>query len=422
MISHVPNTPGPQWLCAQQGAREHYAIPRALALHRALRRLITDIWIDGAGWARRIPSSILRKVVGRSHAELPRELVTSCNATFFRMDLRHRFRRESDEAFFTARNERFDAASCQILQAELAQSETLKPAIAFAYAHGCRRFFKRAKSEGLATVLGQFDPGPSEAEIVDQEHAEHPEFRTTWQRYSEAYVGIWCEEVAHADKIVVNSEWSKSCLTQFGTPAERIQVVPLVYSGSLSPIARRYPKSFDRGRPLRVLFLGQVILRKGIARLIRAAELLRNEPIEIQLVGPTDIQNLGELCRGLHVRYSGPAPRSDVERFYDQADVFILPTLSDGFAITLIEAQSRRLPVITTTRCGQVIQDGVNGVVLEFPTGEIIASTLRAMLANPESLAAMSERSSVEGFRLESLATALNAIGEKATLESQCAR
>lgn len=338
------------------------------------------------------------------------------------MDFGRRFRLESDEVFFTERNKRFDGLACHALEDELRRRTTPPPQVAFAYAHSCQQYFRRATCEGLLKVLGQFDPGPSEADIVDQEHADYSEFRTTWRRYSDSYVAAWQEEVSHADKILVNSQWSKSCMIRFGVPVEKLCVVPLMYSGALLPSKRHYPRTFSHHRPLRVLFLGQVILRKGIARLVRAAKLLQLEPIEIRLVGPTDIRNIRELCQGLPVRYCGATPRSDVGRFYDEADVFVLPTLSDGFAMTLLEAQARRLPAITTLRCGEVIKDGVNGIVMEEPTPQQLASSLRRFLAAPELLAAMSEQSCVSGFSLDALASNLTSICARESTNATCAQ
>ena len=52
---------------------------------------------------------------------------------------------------------------------------------------------------------------------------------------------------------------------------------------------------------------------------------------------------------------------------YKAADVFILPTLSDGFAITQLEAQAYGLPVISSKTCGGIVENGRNGIILEEP-------------------------------------------------------
>ncbi len=72
---------------------------------------------------------------------------------------------------------------------------------------------------------------------------------------------------------------------------------------------------------------------------------------------------------------------SPVESYYRDADVFILPTLSDGFGLTQLEAQAWKLPVIASRYCGEVVRDGFNGVVIEEVTGLRIAEVIARVFA-----------------------------------------
>jgi glycosyltransferase involved in cell wall biosynthesis len=96
------------------------------------------------------------------------------------------------------------------------------------------------------------------------------------------------------------------------------------------------------------------------------------------------------------VRWFGVAPRAQVESYYRDADVFILPTLSDGFGLTQLEAQAWKLPVIASRYCGEVVRDGVNGVVLEEVSGVAIAEVIRGLLRSPDRLSVMSDGSGIE--------------------------
>ncbi len=113
-------------------------------------------------------------------------------------------------------------------------------------------------------------------------------------------------------------------------------------------------------------------------------------------------------------------PRSSVGSFYRDADVFILPTLSDGFAITLLEARSWKLPVITSDRCGQVIQDGDNGMVLKSIEPEVIATALRRLLASPALLAKLTHGSTDKCLPTTSLAEELCSIAASALRSREC--
>src|SRR5205807_774852 len=105
-------------------------------------------------------------------------------------------------------------------------------------------------------------------------------------------------------------------------------------------------------RPLRALFLGQVNLSKGIARLLDAAQILRDEPVEFWIVGPVQVANATAKAVDARVKWFGPVTRSQAAEKFRAADVFILPTLSDGFAITQLEAQAHGLPIMASRCCG----------------------------------------------------------------------
>src|SRR4030095_8236536 len=148
-------------------------------------------------------------------------------------------------------------------------------------------------------------------------------------------------------------------------PAEKISIIPLAYEtpgvrGQKSAAfaeapaarevreARLYPDRFTHERPLRVLFLGLINLRKGIARLLEAARILRDEPVEFWMVGPVETAHASPIGDAGRVKWFGPVTRNQPTEVYRDADVFILPTLSDGFAITQLEAQAHGLPVIAS--------------------------------------------------------------------------
>ena len=86
----------------------------------------------------------------------------------------------------------------------------------------------------------------------------------------------------------------------------------------------------------------------------------------------------------------GPVPRGAVHRYYRDADVFLFPTLSDGFGLTQLEAQAWGLPIVASPHCGAVVRHQVDGLVLEAVTGEAVAEAIRWCLGNPAALRDMS--------------------------------
>ncbi len=202
---------------------------------------------------------------------------------------------------------------------------------------------------------------------------------------------------------------------------EKLTLIPLAYEASevgdqKSEIrqVRSYPARFTQDRPMRVLFLGQVNLRKGVARLLQAAQILRDEPVEFWMVGPVQIANAETAADNARVKWFGPVTRKETAEKYRAADVFILPTLSDGFAITQLEAQAYGLPVISSKCCGGVVENGRNGIILEEPSAECIAAAIRDCVADPNRLRTLAAASHVQNeFTTDMLGQRLQKLGSR---------
>jgi glycosyltransferase involved in cell wall biosynthesis len=405
-----------KWLCCQLGAREHYAIPRALFRVGMLECLLTDAWVQ--------PSSFLAKLCGRRsklrdrfHNELHDARVKAFTWSSILFETLAHPRDLSGWAGIIARNRWFQRNVVSFLRSQ--RSTLNSQPILLSYSYTALEPFRYAKSRGWKTVLVQIDPGPEEEKIVAEETARVPELAGEWQPAPAEYWAFWREECELADRIVVNSEWSRQGLIRAGIPTEKISVIPLAYEpgvggGRLAEprLQRNYPDHFTAERPMRVLFLGLINLRKGVARLLEAARILRNEPVEFWMVGPVEIANASTSGDRGRVRWFGPVTREKAADYYRDADVFILPTLSDGFAITQLEAQAYGLPVIASKNCGKVVENGVNGIILDEPSAACIAHAIRDCIANPDRLQKLAEASVLDNnFTLCSLAQRLGEVG-----------
>jgi glycosyltransferase involved in cell wall biosynthesis len=376
--------------------------------------LLTDAWVP--------PSSFLAKIGGRRltdrfHKELSDARVISLNLSLILFETLTRARNLSEWQKIIARNRWFESNVVWFLRSQLSTLDYQPVLLSYSYsALGPLRY---AKSQGWKTVLVQIDPGPEEERIVAEEVARVPELAGDWQPAPPEYWGSWREEADLADRIVVNSEWSREGLVRTGVPREKLSIIPLAYETpdvgrqqSEVGTARLYPDSFTNERPMRVLFLGQVNLRKGAARLLEAARILRDEPVEFWMVGPVQIANAGTLTRGARTKWFGPVTRKQAVEKYRAADVFILPTLSDGFAITQLEAQAYGLPVISSRFCGNVVQNGRNGLILEEPSAACFAAAIRYCIADPSRLQNFAVASRVANeFTIDALAQRLQELG-----------
>src|SRR5438874_4540188 len=407
------------WICCQIGAREHYAVPRALFRQEALRLLITDAWVQPRSVIRALGSGLRE----RFHPELASASTKAWNTGLIAFEAAARIRKLSEWQRVISRNRWFQRRACAYLgrKAETPKSETLKTElIIFAYSYAARDIFRFAKQRGWKTALGQIDPGPVEEKIVADEAARVPELAGDWRPAPPEYWDNWQEQCSLADHIIVNSKWSRTCLLKAGVNGEKVSVIPLAYQGiedrgQRSEVrgGRQYPDEFDEQRPLRVLFLGKINLRKGVARLFDAIRLLKDEPIEFQFVGPAQISIPDDIRSKPRVRWFGRVSRGETASFYRSADVLIFPTLSDGFGLTQLEAQAYGLPIIASRDCGDVVRDGVNGLRLPDLSGESIADALQRCLCEPNRLRTFAENAiQSEKIDLNRLAQALLELSE----------
>jgi glycosyltransferase involved in cell wall biosynthesis len=389
--------PVERWICCQLGAREHYAVARALHRHGALELLLTDAWVR--------PNDLLGRgkagLRARFHADLATAEVYAPNASNIAFELRSRLAGLRGWDLIMARNNWFQKVTVKGISRN-AVGGTIPVVMAYSYA--ALDILRSARARGWRTVLAQIDPGPVEEQIVARLHEEDRGLCANWQPAPKEYWASWREECAVADRVVVNSTWSEAALREEGVPAEKLRTIPLAYDARSDAEAfrREYPPAFTHSRPLRVLFLGQINLRKGIGPLLGAIRLLRGEPIEFTLAGNTQAAIPADLRDDARVKWVGSVPREQTKQFYRDADLFVFPTFSDGFGLTQLEAQAWGLPIVTTRFCGKVVEDDRNGWLLPDVTPDAIAKAIRRARENPSRLQEMSARAApAEAFGLE---------------------
>jgi glycosyltransferase involved in cell wall biosynthesis len=340
----------------------------------------------------------------RFHHDLNEAAVSAPNSAAIAFELKERLSRTRGWDRIIRRNEWFQAWAIERLKEIPDDSQ---PRVLFAYSYAAAKLLRFARKRGWRTVLGQIDPGLHEEKIVRDLHTQaNP--KSDWAPAPPTYWQNWRDECELADRIVVNSQWSKGALLAEGVPSGRLRVIPLAFeaeaAGSGAAVVRNYPERFSADRPLRVLFLGQVNLRKGIIPLLEAMRRLEGEPVQFWFVGP-DRGVAQEIQARPNAKWIGAVPRNEAGEYYRQADVFILPTFSDGFALTQLEASYHRLPMIVSERCGEVVRDEVDGLVLKQPSAAAITDAVRSLLEEPGLLKRFSAAAGLRPqFSLDALA------------------
>ena len=394
-----------RWVVCQLGARENYMVARAIASSGKLSALITDAWQTPGSLAGRLSG----RLKDRYHPQLAMARIETPGTAHLVREFGSRYLGRRGWGQIIARNDWFQAMAANRLRALTGQGVPCDTVFAYSYAAGS--IFRMAKSLGLTTVLGQIDPGPVEDEIVaDLYRDAGPSNR--YERIPDIYWARWQEEIALSDVVVANSEWSKQALLRVGVSEAKISIVPLAYDAPLSahasPARRPSPRSFTLDDPLKLLFLGQVTFRKGVGPLLEAIQSMPTAPIRLDIVGDVQIDVPPAINADVRVVLHGPAQRSEVHPYYVGADLFVFPTLSDGFGMTQLEAMAHGLPVLASRYCGAVVEHGVNGFVLDDVTPDAIRAVLGHILADPCRVSAWRDNARISAaFSKEALAANL---------------
>jgi glycosyltransferase involved in cell wall biosynthesis len=141
----------------------------------------------------------------------------------------------------------------------------------------------------------------------------------------------------------------------------------------------------------RILFVGRLNPVKGVHYLLRAMKIVREVLPEAKLIivgEGEERKNLECLTNDLGlnecVDFVGRTPHEKIPDYLYQADIFVLPSLSEGFGIVILEAMACGLPIVATRVGGvpDIVEDGVNGYLVESGDFQEMAKKIIFILEN----------------------------------------
>lgn len=197
----------------------------------------------------------------------------------------------------------------------------------------------------------------------------------------------------NADSVIVPTSRAKQFQESRGVGLEKLFVASNIIDNE------DYWDEAGPELPVRVLFVGQLVERKGVSYLLEAYESVHNDNIELIIVGDgpqfEDYQQLARR-RNLDVTFTGWVSEERKREEFAKADLFILPSLEDLAPLVLNEALASGLPILTTKGVGNasdMIIEGGNGAVVPTADSDTLAEKLSALVADPEELRKMGRRS-----------------------------
>jgi glycosyltransferase involved in cell wall biosynthesis len=242
---------------------------------------------------------------------------------------------------------------------------------------------RAARDSGAVTVLESMN---AHARHVDDVMRREEKLAGSRAHFHNRRTVERCEaEYAAADFVLCNSSYTERTLVEGGVPAARVWRIP--HGVALPEQCARH----EEGAPFRALFVGSLDLRKGFRHLLRAWELLRPAGAELYLRGGTGDRPCRKLLESWRSRIAftvdgeyGPVP-------YHRFSVLVLPSISDGFGLVVLEAMAAGLPVIVTQNVGAAdcVREGIDGFVVPVADPEAIAARLEVLCRDRTRLAEM---------------------------------
>lgn len=209
-------------------------------------------------------------------------------------------------------------------------------------------------------------------------------------RASMALQARWeAENTRRADLVITISEYCKGRLQELYGVRSPIAIVPeLIDLNTWRQLFRANPATKTAGE-FTVLCVCRFYPRKRVALLLRAAHLLRRQIPELRVRvvgGGPELASLRRLWRELSleslVTWVGEAPRHELAREYNRADVFCLPSVQEGFGIAFLEAMAAGKPIVAA-RAAAVPEIVRHGVLVEPDNAEALADGIFGLWRDP---------------------------------------
>lgn len=278
-------------------------------------------------------------------------------------------------------NERFGAGLARDLRSS-------RPFAVWGYNGSSERAFILAREAGRTRILDRtIGDYRSYNRIMTQVVERYGEwFVSTERAEPQSQIDSDEREYALADRILVGSPFAERTLREAGDGriADKLQVLNYCYDQTLFAAAPP-PRPVSADEPVRFLFLGLVIPRKGIQHVLEAIARIPRSAAQLTIVGAMKIPPQVFAPYADRVTYLPTVPRADVPRIMQEHHVFLLPSYFEGAGITLYEALASGNALIQSDRCALAVDDQ-SGVLLDEVSTDAVHAAMMEAIENRDRL------------------------------------
>lgn len=257
----------------------------------------------------------------------------------------------------------------------------------YGYEDGARESFRVATRRGQLRIydlpIGYWRAARA---ILEEEAQREPEWAMTMMgnQDSPQKTARKDAELHQANIVIVASTFTLRTLEL--APEFNGSVAMIPYGAPSLPASTPIPHRAAGAGKLRVLFVGSLGQRKGLSYLFRAVRSLQ-PGVELTVIGTRPLAACPALDRELRaVRWIPSCSHREVLAEMAAHDVFVFPSLFEGFGLVLLEAMAMGLPIITTpnTAGPDLITEGVEGHIVPIRSSEAIAQKLERLRREPD--------------------------------------
>lgn len=247
-------------------------------------------------------------------------------------------------------------------------------------------------------------------------HIHSLEYDRSGENMNREIFAIEREGMEKADRIIAVSHRTKRMIAErYAIPEEKISVV---HNAVSKMEARQTQRTEQQGGRKTVLFLGRITFQKGPDYFVEAAaQVLHILPdVTFVMAGAGDmmsrmIERVAELGIGDHFHFTGFLQGEEIERIFSLSDVYVMPSVSEPFGISPLEAMSYDVPVILSRQSG-VSEILRHALKVDFWNVREMASKIIALLTHSVMADKMAEqaREELQKIRWETAAEKIDAI------------
>ena len=234
---------------------------------------------------------------------------------------------------------------------------------------------RQAREMGMTTVVERGSSHPLyQTYLLEEEYAR---WGLTFH-IPQAVLKHSLAELEMTDYVLIPSDFVRQSFLHYGFPEER-----LIQVSRGADVVRFCPSEQKTSHPFRVLFVGDLSIRKGLPYLLETWKRLGWLDAELWLVGRRhpEVNAVAKPYRFLPgLRLTGHV--INPVALYRQADVFVFPSLEEGSAKVTFEAMASGLPVVTTHNAGSVVRDGIEGFIVPIRDIDALAAALEQLRAD----------------------------------------